>query len=263
MQQSRSAFTQIPNTTVAAKNCGQQTKRRRILLAEDNQINQIVASDLLTNAGYAIDVVGDGQSAVDALRNGKYDLVLMDCQMPVMDGLDATRVIRKHEEHHQVVRIPIIALTANASNVDRSRCAEAAWTDTAQAVSAERTARPGAKYIADSNHKSASDEMHRNQNSLIAGRKPRSLCDRRGRPGFRPRLSKNLSSESTCSQTNQYVSETHDPLRMQTLLDSCTQNSALAMRFLRNSKASERNQHTDADALQANNAAELAACLTV
>jgi signal transduction histidine kinase/CheY-like chemotaxis protein/HPt (histidine-containing phosphotransfer) domain-containing protein len=105
-------------------------KPYRILLAEDNQINQIVASELLTRAGYGVAVVSDGQTAVSAFRDGGYDLVLMDCQMPVMDGLEATRAIRQAEDAAVQSgtlrrRVPIVALTANASNVDRKRCIEA------------------------------------------------------------------------------------------------------------------------------------------
>ena len=100
-------------------------KPRRILLAEDNPINQIVASELLTRAGYHVSTVADGHAAVQAFCEGAYDLVLMDCQMPVMDGLEATRAIRQAEAAqggNSERRVPIVALTANASNVDRERC---------------------------------------------------------------------------------------------------------------------------------------------
>ena len=105
-------------------------KAYRILLAEDNEINQIVACELLTRAGYGVFVASDGQSAVHALRDSEYDLVLMDCQMPIMDGLEATRAIRRAEDAAAQggtlrKRVPIVALTANASHVDRKRCIDA------------------------------------------------------------------------------------------------------------------------------------------
>ncbi len=70
----------------------------KILVAEDNEINQIVAVDFLTKSGFQATVVGDGQSAVKAVIEGKYDVVLMDCQMPIMDGFEATRAIREYEK---------------------------------------------------------------------------------------------------------------------------------------------------------------------
>jgi len=96
----------------------------RILLVEDHPVNQLVATELLSRAGYSCDVVADGQSAVDAALSGHYQLVLMDCQMPVMDGYDATRLIRKHEASlgAKARRLPIIAMTANAVKGDREAC---------------------------------------------------------------------------------------------------------------------------------------------
>ncbi|HEY1921492.1 MAG TPA: ATP-binding protein, partial [Tepidisphaeraceae bacterium] len=102
----------------------------KILVAEDNEINQIVAMDFLTKSGFQATVVGDGQKAVKAVAEGNYDVVLMDCQMPVMDGFEATRAIREFEKTRSgggspKRAIPIIALTANASGEDRNRCREA------------------------------------------------------------------------------------------------------------------------------------------
>jgi signal transduction histidine kinase/ActR/RegA family two-component response regulator len=96
----------------------------RILLAEDNVVNQKVASRLLQKLGHVVTVVGNGLEALDATANGDFDLVLIDVQMPGMDGIEATIEIRAREKAAGE-RIPIIALTAHAMNGDRERCLEA------------------------------------------------------------------------------------------------------------------------------------------
>ncbi len=100
----------------------------RVLIAEDNVINQKIALRYLENMGLRADAVANGYEVLDAIRLISYDLVLMDCQMPEMDGLEATRKIRASQSMGQS-NIPIIAMTANAMRGDRERCIEAGMND--------------------------------------------------------------------------------------------------------------------------------------
>jgi Amt family ammonium transporter len=94
----------------------------RILIADDNEINRLVAKEILHTAGYACDTVENGRQAVDAVRQGSYGLVLMDCEMPELDGFSATDRIRREEQQAGTARMPIVALTAKAVQGDRERC---------------------------------------------------------------------------------------------------------------------------------------------
>lgn len=96
----------------------------KVLVAEDNIVNQKVVQRLLEKCGFAVDVVGNGEEAVEAVARIDYDLILMDVQMPVMDGLEATLKIRDSEKNSDD-HVPIIALTANAMKGDRERCIQA------------------------------------------------------------------------------------------------------------------------------------------
>ena len=104
-----------------------------ILLAEDYPTNQQVAIRHLNSAGYRVDLAEDGQQAVEAYKQKGYDLILMDIQMPVMDGYEATREIRKLEAHHSTTQplnhLPIIAMTAHALKGIKERCLEAGMDD--------------------------------------------------------------------------------------------------------------------------------------
>jgi CheY-like chemotaxis protein len=100
-----------------------------ILLVEDNLTNQRVALHQLTRLGYAAHVASNGEEALKAIALHEYALVLMDCQMPLLDGFEATRRIRAEESEHGGGRLTIVAMTANAAEGDRERCLEAGMDD--------------------------------------------------------------------------------------------------------------------------------------
>jgi len=98
-----------------------------VLVAEDSPINQIVAARALERCGCEVHVVSDGREALDALRARSFDAVLIDCQMPNMDGYAATGALRARE--HGVTHTPVIAMTAQAMDGDRERCLRAGMDD--------------------------------------------------------------------------------------------------------------------------------------
>ncbi|GHT23862.1 hypothetical protein FACS189419_08340 [Planctomycetales bacterium] len=104
---------------------GNNTAMPLIMVAEDNRVNQIVVCEILASAGYRYEVAGNGKKAVEKVRKSIYRLILMDCEMPEMDGFEATRKIRELETEGSAIhpgRIPIIALTANATLGDEENC---------------------------------------------------------------------------------------------------------------------------------------------
>ena len=103
-----------------------QLRGARVLLVEDNEINQEVALGQLEDAEVEVDIADNGEIAVNMVRSKDYDIVLMDMQMPVMDGIEATRIIRADSRFDQ---LPIVAMTANAMAADRDRCLEVGMND--------------------------------------------------------------------------------------------------------------------------------------
>jgi CheY-like chemotaxis protein len=101
----------------------------RILVAEDNIVNQDVALAILRKLGVCAELVTNGAEAVEALRRGDFELVLMDCEMPEMDGYEATRRIRDPQTGVRDPQIPVIAFTADAVSGDREKCVEAGMND--------------------------------------------------------------------------------------------------------------------------------------
>ena len=99
----------------------------RVLVVEDNVVNQMVAKGTLSHLGYQVSMASDGQAAIALLSTEHFDLVLMDCQMPGMDGFEATRYIRTAENGGQ--HIPIIGLTAHASADAREACLSSGMDD--------------------------------------------------------------------------------------------------------------------------------------
>jgi CheY-like chemotaxis protein len=113
-----------PSTAGATAN---SQNRGRVLIVEDNPINQRVAVILATKLGFVADVADDGSIALKMAREQNYNLILMDCQMPVMDGFEATKAIRALET--PIAQVPIIAVTANVMEGQHEKCLAAGMND--------------------------------------------------------------------------------------------------------------------------------------
>ncbi len=119
----------VPEVSVAAPAPTTPRLGARVLVAEDNPVNLEVARQYLLELGCRVDIVQNGKEAAAACEKRRYDLVLMDCQMPVLDGLSATREIRDNERRSGSVPMPIVAVTANAYEEDRKACLECGMDD--------------------------------------------------------------------------------------------------------------------------------------
>ncbi|HEX8310524.1 MAG TPA: response regulator [Chthoniobacteraceae bacterium] len=128
MNEERSSHVVATSTSVNRTRSG-NAEHLRLLIAEDNIVNQKVAQAQLGRLGFKTDTAANGIEVLEALKRKEYDLVFMDCQMPEMDGFEATRRIRANEERTGAHRIQIVAMTANAMKGDREQCLEAGMDD--------------------------------------------------------------------------------------------------------------------------------------
>ena len=119
----------VPNNNEIIESTAAANSEFRVLLAEDNPVNQEVARGMLSSFGCDVHVAVNGQDAIDRIADDEFDIVLMDCEMPVMDGFEATKMIREREVEGHASRIPIIAVTANAMPEDRQKCLAAGMDD--------------------------------------------------------------------------------------------------------------------------------------
>lgn len=134
--QSKEVLSQIE----ISKNSNLSNRKTRILIAEDNTVNQIITRKMIEKMGFYADVVANGQEVLEALGMAPYDLILMDCQMPEMDGYEATKAIRLSKTLPDP-NIPILAMTANAMAGDSEKCLESGMNDyISKPVSAEKLA---------------------------------------------------------------------------------------------------------------------------
>ncbi len=130
----RETLMQLTDAAEAADNDGDELRlpqlTARLLVVEDNEVNQEVARGMLKMLGCDVDIAENGQRALEAVRDTDYDLILMDCHMPEMDGFEATRAIRQREtQNEKMISTPIVALTANARKDDSKACKAAGMDD--------------------------------------------------------------------------------------------------------------------------------------
>ena len=203
----------------------------RILLAEDNEINQDVAATLLAKAGFHCDAVKNGRLAVDAVASGKYDLVLMDCQMPEMDGFEATGSIRAREARQSQAGdeprpIPIIALTANAMQGDRKRCLAAGMDDyLSKPLDPDKMLAVIDKWLAET----LRPEARKEQTTVVKLRpetaEADSVVDGDGRPSSEP------ADGSLGTDKADWSADMNDVFDYETLLQRCSGDSVFMARI--------------------------------
>jgi signal transduction histidine kinase/ligand-binding sensor domain-containing protein/CheY-like chemotaxis protein/HPt (histidine-containing phosphotransfer) domain-containing protein len=117
-----SVISQGPSSRFQTKRQKDFNELKRILVAEDVETNQKIAKEMITLLGYAVDIAANGEEALNKYQKNNYELIFMDCQMPIMDGYEATRKIREVEDIQKSSRIPIIALTAGFDRNDKEKC---------------------------------------------------------------------------------------------------------------------------------------------
>ena len=100
-----------------------------ILIVEDNEMNQKVIKAILKKNNISFELASDGQNALEILNHKKFDLILMDCQMPILDGYETTVIIRENEKKENLPKCPIIAITANAMSGDKEKCINSGMDD--------------------------------------------------------------------------------------------------------------------------------------
>jgi CheY-like chemotaxis protein len=120
---------QNPEIAHKPRSASQEASQSKILVVEDSLVNQEVVKDFLEAIDCQIVIATNGQEAINFTESQEYDLILMDCQMPIVDGFEATRRIREREKEKQCGRTPIIALTANAYESDRKKCLDVGMDD--------------------------------------------------------------------------------------------------------------------------------------
>ncbi|RPH82194.1 MAG: response regulator, partial [Nitrospiraceae bacterium] len=114
----------VSSSGTAQRSAGDQVGPLRVLVADDNEINQVVACKFLQKLGCQVEVARTGLEAVEAIGRTTYDVVLMDCEMPEMDGYEATKEVRRREEG-MPSRLPIMALTGHTSDEETQKCLQA------------------------------------------------------------------------------------------------------------------------------------------
>jgi CheY-like chemotaxis protein len=135
-------------TTTSARTAMGAAGPWRVLVVDDNPVNQLVSAKIFQKFNCRVDMVANGAEAVDAVKTLPFDLVLMDCQMPVMDGCEATVAIRQLDGVQG--RVPIVALTASALPSERDRCLEAGMDDyVAKPATVEQLARVVSRWLVD------------------------------------------------------------------------------------------------------------------